>query len=64
MTEVTVQIHALTIRDENSGEEHTVWTTRSIQEVAEEVQEREREYVGEAVSSAVYEKLEECLMQE
>jgi hypothetical protein len=60
MTEVKVKIHAITIKDENSGEERTIRTVRNLDDVAEYLYETERDAVRSAVEMAVHDTLTEA----
>ena len=57
--EVKVKLRTITIKDENTGEEYTVKTVRSAQDIAEYVEESEKDEVVaklEDIVSEVYAK--------
>jgi len=53
--EVKVKLRAITIKDENAGEEYTVKTLRTAQEIAEYVQESEKDAILDKLQEAVCE---------
>ena len=53
--EVKVKLRVITIKDENAGEEYTVKTLRTAQEIAEYVQESEKDAILDKLQEAVCE---------
>lgn len=54
---IDVPIRAITIKDENSGEERTIKTLRSVDEIADELEEDEKDIVRYKVQVKVWEAL-------
>ena len=54
---VDVPVHTLTIKDENSGEQKTITTLRTAPEIAEMVEEMEKEMIDDKVREIVAEAL-------
>jgi hypothetical protein len=55
LTEVKVRLSVITIRDENSGEAHRVKTLRSAREIAEYIEESEKEIIVDKLEDLVCE---------
>jgi vacuolar-type H+-ATPase subunit C/Vma6 len=51
--DVKIKIRALTIKDENSGEEFTVTTLRSAEDIASYIEETEQDEIHHIVEAAV-----------
>ena len=54
---VDIPVHAITIKDENSGEQKTITTLRTATEIAEMVEEMEKEIIDDKVREKVAEAL-------
>ena len=57
--EVKVKLRAITIKDENTGEEYTVLTVRTAEDVARYLEESERDETGDKLREAVSKAYEE-----
>lgn len=54
---ITVKIRAITVKDENSGEEFTVQTLRSAKDITDFIEETEKDEISYKVRTAVDEAL-------
>ena len=54
---VDIPVHAITIKDENSGEHKTITTLRTVAEIAGVVEETEKELIDDKVREMVAEAL-------
>jgi hypothetical protein len=52
-----IPVHTVTIKDENSGEQKTIATLRTATELAEMVEEMEKEIIDDKVKETVAEAL-------
>lgn len=54
---VEIEIHALTIKDENTGEFRTIKTLRSVDEIAGYIEESEKDEITSKLETKVIEAL-------
>ncbi len=54
---VDIPVHTMTIKDENSGEQRTITTLRTVIEIAGMLEEMEKEIIDDKVREKVVEAL-------
>ena len=54
---IDISVHTVTIEDENSGEQKTITTLRTATEIAEMLEEMEKEIIDDKVREQVAEVL-------
>ena len=54
---IDIPIHTVTIKDENSGEQKTITILRTATEIAQMVEEMEKEIIDDKVTEKVVEAL-------
>ena len=56
MRKIEIPVHAIKVKDKDSGEEKTIQTVRTVEMIINYLQETEREALGDALDRVEYER--------